>query len=73
MNFKLRANITFTRDLDIEADNFSDALDMDKQQMEGRQPMSELTFKGVSFEVLSHAIGDYGLVELEPKTKSKKP
>ena len=71
MKFKLRANITFTRDLDIEADNFSDALDMAKQQMEGRQPMSELTFKGVSFEVLSHAIGDYGLVGIDSSNTSQ--
>ena len=69
MKFKLRANITFTRDLDIEADNFSDALDMAKQQMDGKVPMSELTFKGVTFEVLSHAIGDEGLVELKTKNE----
>ena len=69
MKFKLRANITFTRDLDIEADNFSDALDMAKQQMDGKVPMSELTFKGVTFEVLSHAIGDEGLMELKTKTE----
>ena len=67
MNFKLRANITFTRDLDIEADSITDALDMAKQTMQGKQPVSELTFKGVTFEVLSHAIGDEGLVELNPK------
>lgn len=65
--FKLRANITFTHDLDIEADNFTEAIDKAKEIMEGPIPKSELTPQGVTFTLLSHAIGDNGLVEIEPK------
>ncbi len=65
--FKIQANITYTRDLNIEADNFSEALDKAKEMMEQPFPKSELTPQGVTFSLLSHAIGDNGLVEIEPK------
>lgn len=67
MKFKIRANLTFSKDLTIEADNLSNALEQARRQMQGKIPIRELAFKDVNFEFLSHAIGDHGLEEIEPK------
>ena len=68
MTFKVRANLTFSKDLTIEADTLSDAMEQARQQMQGKIPASELTFKDVNFHLVSHAIGDHGLEEIDEKT-----
>ena len=70
--FKLRANIIYSRDLDIEADNITEAIDKAKQLMEEPSSTNELKPQGVTFSLLSHAIGDEGLVKtgLEDKTSA---
>ena len=68
MTFKVRANLIFSKDLSIEADNLSDALEQAHQQMQGKIPVSELTFRDMSFHLLSHAIGDHGVEETDNKT-----
>lgn len=63
MQFKVRADVTLSKVLTIEADNLGEAMDKARQQMQGRINTDELEFSDLAFELLSHAIGDEGLVE----------
>ena len=65
MEFNIGANLILSKDLTIEADSLSDAIEQAQQQMGGKIPFSELTFRDVKFELLSHAIGDRGLEGME--------
>ena len=67
MEFKIRANVIFSKDLTIEADNLKDAFDRAQEIAQGGFTRSELTLRDVNFELLSHAVGGAGLVEIEPR------
>ena len=65
MEFKIRADITLSKELTIEADHLGEAMEKARQQMlDSKIPYSELKFHNLTFELLSHAIGDKGLVEM---------
>ena len=57
MEFKIRANIVMSKELSIEADNLSDAMDKAKEIMAGPQNMKEFKPSKVQFEVLNFAVG----------------
>lgn len=67
MEFKIRANFVFSKDYTIEADNLGEAIDKVQAQVNEGVTRKELTLRNVNFELLSHAVGDNGLVEVEPK------
>lgn len=57
MEFKIRANIVMSKELSIEADNLSDAMDKAQEIMAGPQNMKEFKPSKVQFEVLNYTIG----------------
>ena len=71
MEFKIRANVILSKDLTIEADNMAVAFDKAQELINEGVRFKELTFRDVKFELLSHAIGDNGLVEIKEKEVNK--
>ena len=67
MEFKIRANFIFSKDLTIEADNLKDAIDRAQETAQGGFARKELTLRDVNFELLSHAVGGEGMVEIKTK------
>jgi hypothetical protein len=57
MEFKIRANIVMSKELSIEADNLSDAMDKAQEIMAGPQNMKEFKPSKVQFEVLNYTVG----------------
>ena len=57
MEFKIRANIVMSKELSIEADNLSDAMDKAQEIMAGTQNMKEFKPSKVQFEVLNYTVG----------------
>ena len=57
MEFKIRANIIMYKELSIEADNLSDALDKAQEIMAGPQNMKDFKSSKVQYDVLNYAIG----------------
>jgi len=64
--FKIRANITYARDLDIEADDFVEAMKKAQEMMLEPIPIKELTPTGLTYDLLSHSIKDGVMVETAP-------
>ena len=67
MEFKIRANFIFSKDLTIEADNMAVAFDKAQELINEGIRYKELTFRDVKFELLSHAVGGEGIVEIKTK------
>lgn len=57
MEFKIRANIVMSKELSIEADNLSDAMDKAQEIMAGPQNKKEFKPSKVQFEVLNYTVG----------------
>jgi hypothetical protein len=57
MEFKIRANIVMSKELSIEADNLSDAMDKAQEIMAGPQNIKEFKPSKVQFEVLNYTVG----------------
>ncbi len=57
MEFKIRANIVMSKELSIEADNLSDAMDKAQEIMAGPQNMKEFKPSKVQYEVLNYTVG----------------
>ena len=71
MEFKIRANFVFSKDYTIEADNLGEAIDKVQAQVNEGVTRKELTLRNVNCELLSHAVGDNGLVEIKEKEVNK--
>ena len=63
MIFKIQANIVMSKDLTIEAENLSEAMQKAQEQMQGKLNLKEFTPSDLTYRLVSHAIGDHGLVE----------
>lgn len=63
MTFKIQAQITMTKDLTIEAEGLTDALNKAQEMMQGEMDLNGFTASDMRYRVMSHAIGDSGLVE----------
>jgi len=56
MEFKIQANIIMSKELSIEADNLSEAMDKAQKVMAGPQNMKEFKPSKVQYEVLNYAV-----------------
>ena len=56
MEFKIQANIIMSKELSIEADNLSDAMDKAQEMMASPQNMKEFKPSNVQYEVLNYAV-----------------
>ena len=56
MEFRIQANIIMSKELSIEADNLSDAMDKAQEMMASPQNMKEFKPSNVQYEVLNYAV-----------------
>lgn len=57
MEFLFRADIIMSKELSIEAENLSDAMDQAKEMMAGPQKIEDFKLSKVQYELLNFAIG----------------